>query len=839
MTSVNNTNSSSKVAYSYLQHKNKISGLVSGMDIDSIMEKLMKAESAQMEKLQQQKQKYEWKRDAYREVNTTLTSFQQGLFDNYGKNSNWNSKTVNVSPSNAISVIATPNANGNLSITGSQQATSANNNYNSGNVKQVRVTEDTKLGTIQGLDVANLNIFGQTFTTDNSLKDVINVLDTKGYQASIYNGKLSISAKDNATPFADDTEQSNTIASLNQLGFNAKTNQQSSKLTLVSDGTTATTSSKLSDLGVSADGTMKITVGGEVKQVAYTKDDTLSSFMTKINKETGLSVGLADGVITLSSSDKKSIVVDGASSPISFSNKVVPLQINQKSSQLKLADGTVATGTVKMSELVGVSSPGTMTFTVNGATKEVSYNADDTLDSVLSKINKETGLNATLKDGSITLSSSSNAQFSVDSSPFTFNNVLGSLSGDTIYSSDVSSAGTALKGSNTVGELLGTNSTNTNKFTLRAIKEDGTTKDTTIEFKNTDTIDSIISKINSSGAGVTAIFNNGQLNISANNTGTRDGDKAEVSLLADKNVGQGNALFTALGVTGITDTAEEVSLADGGTNAKLTVNGVTYEQKSNIFNIAGYTITATGDLGSYADDGTFTPGTAVTVSSTTNADSIVDKVKEFVDTYNGFIKDLNTRVTQKKNVTYSPLTDAQKAEMTTDEIAKWEEKAKAGLLKGDPSINSALSSMRTDLSQYGGKTGDTLYNIGITTSKTWTENGKLEIDEDKLRAALEKDPEIVSRIFTGDSAAGQEGIVAKMRTASQTAVKNIEVTAGKATSISEKSYSLGRTISDLDTKISDWKDRLNDIEERYWNQFSAMEKAIQRANSQSSIFSQG
>ena len=94
MASVNNTtNTSTTSSYSYLQYKNKIGGLVSGMDVDSIMEKLMKAESAQMEKLQQQKQKYEWKRDAYREVNTALDSFQKGIFDNYGLKSSWNAKT--------------------------------------------------------------------------------------------------------------------------------------------------------------------------------------------------------------------------------------------------------------------------------------------------------------------------------------------------------------------------------------------------------------------------------------------------------------------------------------------------------------------------------------------------------------------------------------------------------------------------------------------------------------------------------------------------------------------------------------------------------------------------
>ena len=83
MSPVNNA-TSSQLAYSYLQSKNKISGLVSGMDIESIMEKLMKAESSQMEKLQQQKQRYEWKRDAYRDVNTKLNTFQQDLFVKYG-----------------------------------------------------------------------------------------------------------------------------------------------------------------------------------------------------------------------------------------------------------------------------------------------------------------------------------------------------------------------------------------------------------------------------------------------------------------------------------------------------------------------------------------------------------------------------------------------------------------------------------------------------------------------------------------------------------------------------------------------------------------------------------
>lgn len=174
--------------------------------------------------------------------------------------------------------------------------------------------------------------------------------------------------------------------------------------------------------------------------------------------------------------------------------------------------------------------------------------------------------------------------------------------------------------------------------------------------------------------------------------------------------------------------------------------------------------------------------------------------------------------------------------MSKDEIEKWEVAAKQGLLKGDSTINKVLSDLRSTLSTYGSGSEDMLAKIGITTSKTYSENGKLEIDEDKLKKALSNDPDVVSRIFTGD---GQnEGIVSKMRTTAQNAVATIKKTAGSADSASDVTYSLGKTITSLDTKIDDWKDRLKGIEERYWKQFSAMETAIQKANSQSSIFTQ-
>jgi len=145
--------------------------------------------------------------------------------------------------------------------------------------------------------------------------------------------------------------------------------------------------------------------------------------------------------------------------------------------------------------------------------------------------------------------------------------------------------------------------------------------------------------------------------------------------------------------------------------------------------------------------------------------------------------------------------------------------------------------MRSTISNYGAGSDDMLAKIGISTSKTWSDNGKLEIDENKLTKALEEDPNVVMRIFTGDPEKGTKGIVSELKTTAQNAVKNIEKTAGRE-SASDSSYALGKNLQDINMKIDDWKDRLKGIEERYWKQFAAMESAIQKANSQSAIFAQ-
>ena len=72
----------------------RISGLASGMDIDSIVTDLMKAERIPLDKIQQKKTYTEWQRDDYRTMNTALSELDTLIFEGIGKQASFNKKTV-------------------------------------------------------------------------------------------------------------------------------------------------------------------------------------------------------------------------------------------------------------------------------------------------------------------------------------------------------------------------------------------------------------------------------------------------------------------------------------------------------------------------------------------------------------------------------------------------------------------------------------------------------------------------------------------------------------------------------------------------------------------------
>jgi len=98
-----------------------------------------------------------------------------------------------------------------------------------------------------------------------------------------------------------------------------------------------------------------------------------------------------------------------------------------------------------------------------------------------------------------------------------------------------------------------------------------------------------------------------------------------------------------------------------------------------------------------------------------------------------------------------PLTDDEKAAMSESTVESYEKKAKTGLLRNDEILSSLLSNLRTALYESIDGVSGGIYSIGITTSSNLSDNGKLNIDETKLRDAIKADPDRVMNIFSKTS----------------------------------------------------------------------------------------
>lgn len=235
---------------------------------------------------------------------------------------------------------------------------------------------------------------------------------------------------------------------------------------------------------------------------------------------------------------------------------------------------------------------------------------------------------------------------------------------------------------------------------------------------------------------------------------------------------------------------------------------------------------------------------SVQLKANSDIESMVDKVKEFVEKYNELISGMSDSLKEKKYRDFPPLTDEQRKDMTEAEQKLWDDKAKSGLHRNDSIVSGGLSDMRNAI--YG-KVGiddniiDTLAEMGITTSSIYTDGGKLVINEEKLKKALTENPDQVVKTLTqsGEKTTTEDtrGIVQRLRDSMKVFTNKIETKAGKVSS-TDQQYTIGKSLIDTNDRITNFKRRLEDMEARYWKQFSAMETAINKANSQSSYLSQ-
>jgi len=345
-----------------------------------------------------------------------------------------------------------------------------------------------------------------------------------------------------------------------------------------------------------------------------------------------------------------------------------------------------------------------------------------------------------------------------------------------------------------------------------------TTKEIVIE--DGDSLEVIMNKINASNTGVKATFYNGKLVMSSENGKDFNIDTGENNELGPKEMNPGST----------------------GGLAEFEINGVTYTSKSNTFTFDGIDFNLKQVTSS-----------PVVISTKTDEDSIFNTVKEFVDKYNAIIETINNKVSEPRYKSYKPLLDEEKEALSEKTAEKMDTMAKSGILLRDPILSSGLTELRRALSTPLRATGvntafDTLSEIGIggppSGKNAYQENGKLYIDENKLRDAIRNNGDDVLKLFTNYSSESnpatkynESGVAERLYSELNKLMDKVTKEAGSSGSIYDDS-SLGKKLKQADDDINRWEDRLKIIENRYWKQFTAMEQAMSKAQSQGSWFAQ-
>jgi len=338
-----------------------------------------------------------------------------------------------------------------------------------------------------------------------------------------------------------------------------------------------------------------------------------------------------------------------------------------------------------------------------------------------------------------------------------------------------------------------------------------------------DSLNSILAKINNDvDVGINAFYDSHTDKVAFTTKAT--GVSAQITI-------KGGDPGEPLPISFLTDT---LGLAEGiekGDNAELFINNLKTERESNTFNLNGtnFTIHSAQALGE----------SPIRIEIKQDVEKAFDNIMDFVNKYNEIIDSINGKYREPRFRDFLPLTEQQKEGMSEKEIERWEEKAKSGILRGDSMLNSVLSNMRLAMmSTVQGLDGgiNSLVQIGINTG-AWNENGKLHVNETKLKEALRNNPDQVMALFTNNPADGDSdknmklGLARRLYDEANGGILRIVARAGWAASVYDQSF-LSNEIRRHEGRINAMEDRLKRVEDRYWKQFTAMEKSLSEMYSQ-------
>ncbi len=721
---------SSSSSSSSLQSQFQVTGLASGLDTASIVEKLMQIEKRPLSKLQGAQTKLQNRKAGLTEIASKLSSLRSATSTLMLSTATQTRSATSTNTAVATATVAANTALQAFTVNVSQLAT------------RTTLTSGAAIGTL--------------------IADATTVADVPGTNLTSGDGTITVGIRDTLTGVVKSKVL--TINSGDQMDSVKQAVEDTLNLVLLPSGG-ATSSLTNGQFSFTAPAGYELIFGGP--------NDTANFFAV-----TNLAVATADTVATSTTT-----LAEAGWNFINPSTGAAAV-----SPTLTLTDGT-NTATIP------ISTSGTIADVIADITSYLQASTG------AGGLNLGPNATATYSNGRITISGYNGAlRFTTDNTQYN-NSLLNALKlPTTATTTPITSSGdiTTTTRTYTATAAVTTASATATLDTSLGLAGPGEFRinGTIITWEaETDTLNSIVSRINASGAGVLASFDplTGKMTLQNRSTGA-------TAITIDDNEGNGSLdLANALKLTDTAGSPSDLGVTTLGQNARYSINGGAVQSStSNTVTraIGGVTVNLTGTL-----------NTTATVSIGQDTTAAVANVKTFVTAYNEALKWVqdNTKIDAATR-TRGPFAGDAMVEGIMNRLRA--------------AVNTAASSLTTaykSLPSIGLSSGAVGSAVGSTTS--------LVLDETKFTEALTANPDAVQSLF-GVSSGPLDSL--KLYLMNATAFSGM---------LNSSQTSADTQLRDLDRRIADMQMRLDDKQASLQRKYSNLESTMSKLQAQSSSLS--
>ena len=266
----------------------------------------------------------------------------------------------------------------------------------------------------------------------------------------------------------------------------------------------------------------------------------------------------------------------------------------------------------------------------------------------------------------------------------------------------------------------------------------------------------------------------------------------------------------------------------------------THKGDSNVVTLDGVTFKFDGEI----------PADGIKITSKKDSTKTKEMVVNFFNDYNKLMEKLNTLTMEKRDRSYSPLTDEQKKEMSESEIKLWNERVEKGQLSRDSDLSRIINSLKNAMTTMVDGIDINLEDIGIKPVSDYggVKNGTFTIDENKLTAALEEDPYKVMRLFTSTPTDSKNltsaeknsksGIAQRLKSIlydeTMTVSARLLKKAGYEGTTTVTNNELTKSIEKYERKVKDMEKAFSKKEQALYSKYATLETMMNQLNSQQS-----